>query len=492
MQLAWLTSFFENSPAIGLLRSKHAPYVIDFLLREFKVGGAVVRSMSALSQSLRAYLENIHESQPDVLTDSPENYLADWCGPKKRYLRRFLDAAHDEPLYELTSATEDVLTFLDELSRRDRRFVGTESRLRRIIDTLNDLAMGSSDNVQTRLDHLRDQKAAIERQIQDIEAAGAVTTYNTTAIRERFDDAISDLISLQGDFRAVEDAFKEITRDVQKRQLTSDMTRGEILGGALDAEEGLKGKDQGVSFDEFARLILSPSKQDHVQDIIRQVAEIEIISSQPESLRRMRDMVPALTAEARKVLRTYQSLSITLRKLLDRDVRSERQRLTQVLGDLRSMALKLADDPHRDNAVKFSIETELDIALPLERPFWIPASDFANVELKEHLTEEHDRIMAFTDLAILRTLDWQGMRRHIHSAIKEHGEISLTQLLDTEEPQYDAVEVLGLIQIAHEEGCRIDHDVTETVIVRHGDISTTRLEIPYVVFGSAAKATQMN
>jgi hypothetical protein len=486
MQLAWLTSFFENSPAIGLLRSKHAPYVIDFLLGEFKVAGAVVRGMSALTLSLRAYLDNLHESQPSILTDSPENYLVDWCSPKKRYLRRFLDAAHDEPLYELTSATEDVLTFLDELARRDRKFVGTESRLRRIIDTLNDLAMGSSDNVQTRLDHLKDQKAAIERQIADIELAGSVTTYNTTAIRERFDDAISDLISLQGDFRAVEEAFKEITRDVQKRQLTSDLTRGQILGGALDAEEGLKGQDQGVSFDEFARLILSPSKQDHVEDIIKRVAEIEIISSQPDSLKRMRDMVPALTVEARKVLRTYQSLSITLRKLLDRDVRSERQRLTQVLGDLRSMALRLADNPQRDRAVDFSIEAELDIALPTERPFWMPPSDFVNVELKEHFADDQDRVMAFTDLAILRTLDWQGLRQHIKGAVGRHGEISLSQLLDTEEPEYDAVEVLGMIQIAHEDGFQIDHEITETVVVRHGEGSTSRLEIPRVVLGNSA------
>ncbi len=172
MQLPWLLSFFENSPAIGLLRSKHAPYVIDFLYREFKEGGAVVRSMTELTESLRDYLEQLHCTFEDVLTDSPENYLADWCSSKKRYIRRFLDSNCREPLYELTSSTEDVLTFLDELGRRDHRFIGTESRLRRIIATLNDLALGSSADVDRRLEHLRKQKADLEQQIAEIEAAG--------------------------------------------------------------------------------------------------------------------------------------------------------------------------------------------------------------------------------------------------------------------------------------------------------------------------------
>ncbi len=196
-----------------------------------------------------------------------------------------------------------------------------------------------------------------------------MTTYNSTAIRERFSDALTDLVSLQGDFRAVEECFKEITRDVQKRQLTSELTRGEILGAALDAEEGLKGEDQGISFDEFARLILSPSKQEHVEQIIERVIEIETLAGDREGLRRLRDMVPALTAEARKVLRTYQSLSSTLRRLLDRDVRSERQRLTQVLSDIRGLAVKLADDPNRSQALRFDVETDLEVSLPLERPY---------------------------------------------------------------------------------------------------------------------------
>ena len=482
MQLSWLLSFFDNSPSAGLLRSKHAPYIIDFLAGEFKGDGAVSRSQSELTESLRGYLERLRESDAELMTGTAEHYMADWCGSKKRFLRRFLDADHAEPMYELTAATEDTLTFVGQLSRRDRRFVGTESRLKRIIETLNDLALGASDDAELRLEHLRAERARIDQQIETIQSGGPVAIYSHTAVRERFGDAMTDLVQLQGDFRAVEESFKEITRDVQQRQLLSDDSRGQILGDALDAEEGLKGEDQGISFDEFARLILSPTKQEHVDSIIHQVTNISALSGDNESLQRIRDMVPSLTAEARKVLRTYQRLSTTLRRLLDQEVRSERQRLAQVLDEIRSMAVRMSDDNNREDAFTLEIDHALDLSLPSERRFWSPPKEFAEVQFATHETKDEDRIAAFTDLAMMKSLDWHGLRQRVSHAIDEEHEMTLANLVDVGEEYYDAVEVMGLIQIAHEDGHFIDLELTETILVRHADGTMAELEIPRVIF----------
>jgi len=176
VRLAWLVSHFENSSSIGLLRAKHAPYLIDFFLRQFKQndepGRVAVLHFGAdeLTRSLRDYQDQLHETEPLVLTDSAENYLADWCSSQKRYLRRFLDVDADEPLFELTSSTEDVLTFLDSVSRRESQFVGTESRLKRIIETLADLAIGASEDIDARLQHLRSQRAEIDGKIHELES----------------------------------------------------------------------------------------------------------------------------------------------------------------------------------------------------------------------------------------------------------------------------------------------------------------------------------
>src|SRR5690606_29501506 len=95
------------------------------------------------------------------------------------------------------------------------------SRLSRIIATLSDLVVRGSADPERRLAYLRAERERIDAEIRSIEAGHAVETHSPTAIRERFADAVSDLVSLQGDFRAVEESFKAITRDVQKRQAES-------------------------------------------------------------------------------------------------------------------------------------------------------------------------------------------------------------------------------------------------------------------------------
>ena len=122
---------------------------------------------------------------------------------------------------------------------------------------------------------------------------------------------MSLLKQLQGDFRAVEEKFKEITQQVQQRQNAGRDTRGGILEFALDAEDVLKEEDQGVSFHEFVRFILSPSQQDKFQAIIQQLMRIEELAEQVDGLETIRRMIPMLLAEAEQVMRTNQRLSAT-------------------------------------------------------------------------------------------------------------------------------------------------------------------------------------
>jgi hypothetical protein len=75
-----------------------------------------------------------------------------------------------------------------------------------------------------------------------------VTKYQPAQIRERCGTAVSLLRQLQSDFRAVEESFREITLQVQQRQVEGQDTRGGILEFALDAGDVLKQEDQGVSF----------------------------------------------------------------------------------------------------------------------------------------------------------------------------------------------------------------------------------------------------
>lgn len=492
MELDKLLAFFSGSPAIRLLRSLHAPFVIHFLFLNFKQGGGITLSHSELASRLADYQEQLWQTHADVLRDRPDTYLTAWCSGDTRWLRRFLEADQNEASYELTAHTEDVLRFLQDMLDKTIGFVGTESRLRRIIQTLSDLVVGSSDDPAQRLEHLEAERERIDAEIKKIRTEGVVATYTPTAIRERFADVVTDLNQLQSDFRAVEDRFKEITRDVQKRHVQSEGTRGEILGHALDAEERLKTEDQGISFDEFVRLVLSPSKQDELEQVIARLGEIEELVDQADGLSRIRSMVPSLLAEAQKVLRTTQRLSMTLRRLLDARSSASRRRLATTLREIRTLAARLADGP-RPPGIAIGVETELQLSSAMERTFWTSPTSFEALELRAESPDDDDRLEAFRSLAAMRRLDWSAMRRRLSSSLRGRESIRLSELLDAHPPEGGVVEVLGYIQIAHDDGHRVDPDQTDSIVVPGdrfdgaGKAWGMRLEIPRVVYLPAAR-----
>ncbi len=476
MKLDRLRSFFSTSPSAKLMRSPHAAHIVYFLFCQFKDSSNITLPHSRLLQQLSEFLDNLHETDPDILKDRPELYLTDWSSGDSRWLRRYSDAVHSEAVYELTPHSEDVLKFLGESLDRNLGFVGTESRLKRIIGTLSDIVVRGSADRSRRLDHLRAERDRLDREILEIESGAAVSTYSSTAIRERFADAVSDLASLQGDFRAVEDSFKAITRNVQKKQAEVAGSRGEILGFALAAEDSLKQQDQGVSFDEFVRLVLSPSKQDQFETIVSRLGEIEVLIEQVDGMRRIRGMIGSLSDEAEKVLRTTRRLSSTLRRLLDSRVKSARLRLAAVLREIRGAAVRLAEDPPRDT-VGLAILSELDLLNISERTFWTAPAQFDGPALSDHQPDADDRQAAFRHLAGLQRLDWDAMRQNIANMLREAPRLPLPELLTAHPPQGGAVEILGYVQIAHDGGHHIDDRVTEKI-----RLSAETYEVPSVVF----------
>ena len=415
------------------------------------------------------------------MRDRAETYLTKWSTGDTRYLRRYYDSQSAESVYQLTPHTEDVLKFLTEVLDRSLGFVGTESRLTRIIDTLSDIIVRGSDDPQQRLEYLRAEKQRIEDEIHSIESGEQVSTHSPTAIRERFADVVSDLVSLQGDFRAVEESFKSITRDVQKQQNESGDSRGSILGFALTAEDELKEGDQGTSFRAFVKLLLSQSQQDELEKMTSQLDQIGELASQLEGKRRVKGMIASLSAEAEKVLRTTRRLSATLRRLLDSRSSTTRLRLASVLREIQAAAVKRADDPPEFG---MDVYSELDIANVAARNFWNPPIEFEEVTLSDDVPDEDVRLMAFRNLAEMQRLDWESMRSNVATMFQSTSRFTLPQLLEVHPVVNGSIEVLGYIQLAHDLGHEVDERQVEIVYVEEqsSDESAKAYEIPRVVF----------
>lgn len=483
MRLGKLLVYFETSPALHLLRARNAPFVIDFLDRQFKQSGRIAIPHSDLLAGLLGYLEELQESHPDALGGKPDAYISDWCSRDTRWIQRFLEAGRDEPVYQLTPHTEDVFVFLDRVLDQDLGFVGTESRLKLVIETLFDLVVGSSDDPETRLNHLREERDKLQAEIDLIEKDGRISKYQPAQIRERFSTAVSLLRQLQGDFRAVEDSFRDITTQVQQRQIGGQQTRGKILEFALDAEDLLKQEDQGVSFYEFVRLILSPSQTERLEKVIREVRRIPELAHQQEGLDSVRNMITLLQNEAEKVMRTNQRLSATLRRLLDVRAHAERQRIAKLLQEIQVLAADYAGAPD-SSEIGVCLDLEMAIDMPFRRTFWIDPPRFASVDLSGYEPDADERRTAFQQLADMKRLNWHEMRDRIRHMLTIENAPTLRELLEVHPAEAGVIEVIGYIQIAAEDGHLIEPRSTETVVVTSESSSNSSIvvTIPRVTF----------
>lgn len=491
MRLEQLITYFETSPAVRLLRAQFAPFILHFLFQQFKGPGRLSMSASELSAALGDYQTTIHVTHAEVLRDKADQYLVTWSSGETRWLHRSLEAGRNEPVYQLTPHTEEVFVYLDRALQKDLGFVGTESRLRLVIGTLSDLVAGASRDPDVRLNHLRDERTRIDDEIDTILRDGHVAArYEPATIRERFLTAVALLKELLADFRAVEDRFKDITRQVQKRHMDGKESRGSILEFALDAEDVLKKDDQGVSFYEFVRFILSPREQEKLRGIITELGRIDELAEQTEGLGTVRRMVKSLIADAEKVMRTNQRLSATLRRLLDSRAALDRRRLTHLLNDIRTIAARLAEDPPRDEV---SIEVDVGVSLnaPFSRTFWTAPAKFTKVDMAENEVDGERRLQLFEMLAQMHRLDWRLMREHVREVTEgKEAPPSLGDLVRIFPPQAGVIELLGYLQIAKDDGHIVSRDKVEDIVIASEDASVRRsVTVPLVLFLSRSERT---
>jgi hypothetical protein len=168
--------------------------------------------------------------------------------------------------------------------------------------------------------------------------------------------------------------------------------------------------------------------------------------------------------------------------LLDVGSTSSRQQLAAVLGDIKVMARELADSPPADE-IGIALATELELHAPMERTFWMPPATFDVGDLVQHEPDDLDRFAAFRNFAALERLDWGRMRDKIRSTLaRSMADVSLVDLLAEHPATNGAVELMGYLQIAHDEGHEVNSHQTHLVRVVNAEGVELAYEMPVVVF----------
>lgn len=480
MEIDRLAALFSQSPSLKFIRSDHAPFVIGFLHQQFRGGRNISVAHEVLRGELIDFQSEIAEQWPGVMVRPADEYLTAWCNEDTRILFRRVQG--NSLIYQLTATTELVIRFVEEVLERDSsQFVGTESRMRRIVDTLQEISVQSNDDPDHHIRELERERDRIDDRIRAIRKTGDIEKLHDAQIRERFFDVVELLKDVLSDFRQVEDSFREITREVQQRDALGEGNRGHLLGFALDAEEQLQQSDQGISFAGFQREILVPEQQEKLRELIAEVKNLDLLSDHEKGMEELNGMMPRLTDEANQVMQTMRRLSSSIRRFLDAREAGDRRQVSQMIVEIRNLARDCEGEPPPGFFIE--IEDRPDIGNMPARDFWSPPPNIEVEPLSETNVAEGNRADAFSEFAKMQRLDWERMRHTVERLTQRDEVVSLPRLLEEFPPRTGAVEVLGYIQIAKDDDHVVIEDKTDEVVLAGEEGLATRiLRVPKVVF----------
>jgi hypothetical protein len=437
-----------------LLRSNHAIVILVFLMSVFrqKTATAVEVEHSRMKALLSAYLEDIDDVEADKLARQPEAYLNEWVSAG--YLHRKAPLGAEEPLYSLSSEADRAIRFAESLEPKE--FVGTESRLRTIVNLLRDLDENTDPDINRRLDKLSAQREALADQMAEIHAAGKVEVYSETQVMERLAQAEEAGRELVAAFSRVRELFHEAVRTIAAKQAEAGVTRGAILEHAIQQDDYLKSTPEGQSFYIFWQFLLSSRGDNEITRLAEKLYDRSGLPAGQRERRLLMTLPHTLLEEGRNVVDVNGRMSRQLRALLDTEAVQRRHALLALLTDIKHLATKTADLQAPDEFM--DLPSSEGLVSPMSRPNWHFVADSRTGESMEvagaqQLTTELAaalfRATGFSETQLL-----ENIRATLRAKGGSAG-VFLEEVLASWPPGRGILDLLGYLYIAHQHSIHV-------------------------------------
>ncbi|MGR9053037.1 MAG: DUF3375 domain-containing protein [Gammaproteobacteria bacterium] len=475
-----LETLRSHHPAWRLLRSDHAPLIASFLHKAFVAPNCRVIAAADLAEALEDELYGLRETLgAAAFPKSAAEYLNDWAGPEKGWLRKFYRQGSDEAQFDLTPAVEKAIAWLGTLA--ERSFVGTESRLLTLFELLKQMSEGSETDPAKRIAELQKRRADIDAEIARI-AAGDVPLLDDTALKDRFQQFMQIARDLLNDFREVEQNFRLLDRRVRERIALWEGAKGTLLEEIMGERDAIADSDQGRNFKAFWDFLMSSRRQEELTDLLERVLSLAPVAELKPDARTRRVHYDWLEA-GEHTQRTVAQLSQQLRRFLDDQAWLENRRIMDILHGIEAKVLAVRADPPAgtlmhidDNAPRL----ELALERPLYTPTVKPVFDDSAVEAGE---VEVDVNALYSQIVV----DKGQLACHIRHALQDKSQITLRDLIESRPLRQGLAELVAYLQLGSEQfETVVDEKTEETISWRIDDedgvFVIKRARLPRVIF----------
>lgn len=463
----------EGHPAWRLLVAHGAPVIVSFLHEAFVAPNLRGASRHDLLSQLEDHLHEAREMDGLELPRNAGAYLDDWAG--EGWLRKYYPLQTDEPHYDLTPAAESAIRWLTGLL--EKRVVGTQSRLLTVFRLLGEMIEGSESDPEARLAELQKRRDELDAEMGRIRQ-GDVTVLDDASLREQFNLMAETARAILGDFRELEQGFRQLDRDVRQRIAAWEGGRGELLEEILGERDAITSSDQGVSFRAFWDFLMDPERQEELSSKLARVLELEAIQSDNPDPRLRRVHFDWLEA-GEITQRTVARLSEQLRRYLDDRAWQENRRILELIRKLEREAMGLREAPPTGSVAQIDALSP-SIELPLERKLFSPP--FV-AKITADLLEAGDEAVDTSALFDQVHVDSQRLRRNVRLALGERTQVSLADVISVHPLEQGLAELVAYFSLAADSlRAVIDEGMKEQVEWRDAKGVYRAAHIPLVLF----------
>lgn len=472
MDFAKAFSLYKNDKTLQILRAEHFPLLISFFHLVYKQQDRIFYPQQDLRNILSDFIYSLEQQGIDDFKNDPLDYLIQWS--KLGYLKRKYDIG-DEPIYELTPATENALKWLDDLDKQE--FVGTHSRLLQLFSILKEL-VNKTASPYDRVKKLKEDRKKLDKEIEDAEK-GIYERPDATRIKEDYFLAEETAKRLLADFRQVEQNFRELDKDTRQSIIKSNLTKGKLLDDIFSKQDFLWNTDQGKSFKAFWEFLMSRSMQEELEMLIEKINELPAIQQirKDTTIERLKTN---LVEAGDKINRTNDGLLEQLRKFVEQKSLLESKRILNSIDKIEALLLEVKDEIDTD-ATLLKVDGLFKPSLMIERPLFKPPTKtiFQDTEILEGQSD------AETDALYAQFfIDIEALKENVKSLLRHKSQVSLEEIFSHYKSSKGVAEVLGYMQIAARENKHIiDYEKKQEMTVENIETKKQfKIEVPVVIF----------
>lgn len=382
-----------------------------------------------------------------------------------------------------TDALQRALQFLESLE--EHSMTSTASRLATVQRAIESLETQLSRSQTSREQYLLTRIEALTNELEAVKA-GNFDVLDGQQAEEGIREVYQLAISLQTDFRRVEDSYREADRALRQRIISEKRNRGEIVDELLSGHESLLQTVEGQVFEAFHQQLVKAAELEQMKGQLRSILGNKNTERALHRKQRadLHQLVSRLVQESERVILARARSERDVRGFIKSGLASEQLRVGALLQDILQAALKIdwqSQKVRRSPSSLPPIAISISNLSVIERLQIKQVDDNSPRDLDLTITQANPADMDAEFWQAFNALDRAQLFESTLETLWAAGQpLSLRELAEALPPTHDLETLAYWLAMARQAGVPIDERQEVIDLCDEGAGSRTRFRVPAV------------